>query len=370
MRSSGAQVHKQMNDLEAAFRRLEKDDRVLAENKAEITKFANTWLAKGFTKIRIVKLLYLTRYLAAYLGKPFRTASKEDIMELIGKIEMHGYSDSTKHDFKVILKMFYRWLLGDDESVPKVVSWLKPRMKNGIHKLPEELLTEEDVQKMADAANNLRDKALVLSLYESGCRIGEITSLKLKNVQFDQHGAILRVTGKTGDRRVRIITSTKAIQQWIEMHPYKADPESWLWPSRATNYHKNETAHHRSFYKVLVDLAAKAGIKKKIYPHLFRHSRATALANKLTEAQMKEHFGWTQSSGMASVYVHLSGRNVDDALLAIQEKKTTDKVDAAVPIMTITETEAQPSENDLKIMLGNPEFKRFLMQKIVEYKQV
>jgi integrase/recombinase XerD len=37
----------------------------------------------------------------------------------------------------------------------------------------------------------------------------------------------------------------------------------------------------------------------------------------LTEAQMKEIFGWTQSSDMAAIYVHLSGRDVDDALLKL-----------------------------------------------------
>jgi integrase len=36
--------------------------------------------------------------------------------------------------------------------------------------------------------------------------------------------------------------------------------------------------------------------RARIDGHSFRHSRATWLANKLTEAQMKEHFGWTQSS--------------------------------------------------------------------------
>lgn len=43
--------------------------------------------------------------------------------------------------------------------------------------------------------------------------------------------------------------------------------------------------------------------------------RATYLANFLTDAQMKEYFGWQQGSKMAAVYVHLSGRDVDNALL-------------------------------------------------------
>jgi integrase/recombinase XerD len=46
-----------------------------------------------------------------------------------------------------------------------------------------------------------------------------------------------------------------------------------------------------------------------------RHTRATELANILTEAQMKEHLGWVPGSDMPSTHVHLSGRDVDGAIL-------------------------------------------------------
>jgi hypothetical protein len=65
----------------------------------------------------------------------------------------------------------------------------------------------------------------------------------------------------------------------------------------------------------LKKISKKAGINKKIHPHLFRHSRCTYMANYLTEAQMNAYFVWVQGSGMPSVYVHLSGRDVDDAVL-------------------------------------------------------
>ena len=55
-------------------------------------------------------------------------------------------------------------------------------------------------------------------------------------------------------------------------------------------------------------------MNKHVHPHLLRHSRATHLANILTEAQMREYFGWTKSSDMPEIYVHLSGRDVDDTL--------------------------------------------------------
>ena len=67
--------------------------------------------------------------------------------------------------------------------------------------------------------------------------------------------------------------------------------------------------------KVIKESFKGAGINKRVYPHLFRHSRATIMASHLTEFQMNQYFGWIQGSKMASTYVHLSGRDLDNALL-------------------------------------------------------
>jgi len=64
-------------------------------------------------------------------------------------------------------------------------------------------------------------------------------------------------------------------------------------------------------------IAERAGLPDGISPHSFRHARATHLASDLTEAQMKVLFGWTGESDMPARYVHLSGKDVDSALLRI-----------------------------------------------------
>ncbi len=306
--------------LESALEKLENEPKINQKNKKDIVSFSRVRLAKGSSHGRVAKVIYCMEYWAKWVKKPFKEATKDDLVMAVGELENTELAEHTRYDLKIVLKMFYKWLEGNDEVMPSKIVWLKPKLKNKKHKLPEELLTEDEVLKLVEAAGNPRDKAFILMIYESGCRIGEILTLRMKNIGFDEYGAILRVNGKTGDRRVRIISSAPALASWMELHPSGKDPEAMLWHStwRNSKKKKPQNLSHGTVYTLLKEYATKAGIKKRIYPHLFRHSRATALANKLTESQMKEHFGWVQGSEMAATYVHLSGRDVDNALLKLQ----------------------------------------------------
>jgi hypothetical protein len=61
----------------------------------------------------------------------------------------------------------------------------------------------------------------------------------------------------------------------------------------------------------------KAGIQKRPRLYILRHSRATHLANKLTEAQMCSYFGWQLGTKVVQRYIHLAGVRTDDALLEL-----------------------------------------------------
>ena len=159
--------------LEGAIDKVKKLETICEEDKQAIISFSKVRLAKGSSHGRVAKVVYCMRLLATWLKKPFRQATKDDLIALVGELEGNDhYAEYTKYDYKIVLKMFYKWLLGNDEEFPSVIKWLKPDLKNESHKLPEELLTEDEVLKIAEAAENPRDKAIVLVLYEAGCRIG------------------------------------------------------------------------------------------------------------------------------------------------------------------------------------------------------
>lgn len=304
--------------LETRLESLRNDKSVIPANKKLILEFDSYIASIGLGRLRRLKYLGNLSWFSRNFGKPFAKVTKKDLLELVGKVETSDLKAWTKADRKILIKRFFKWFKGNDEDYPDEVRWIKCHVKERLVKLPEELISEDEIKRMADAATKPRDKAMIQVLYESGCRIMELLTIQLKNVEFDDFGAIIRVTGKTGDRRIRLVASAPALALWMDFHPYKDDPEAYLW-SRYLDRKAMDTLplHYSVTKRIICDVAVKAGIKKKITPHLFRHSRATALANKLTEAQMKEYFGWVQGSDMASVYVHLSGRDVDNAILDV-----------------------------------------------------
>jgi integrase len=320
------EIHNYERKIASVLKRIEGSN-ISVEDKQLLSEFHKECTINGLSKARISKYFDVLGRIALWFNKPFQKVIKEDIMNLIQRVESSDYSEWTKHDYKVILKIFYRWLKRT-EDYPEEVKWIKASFRSSSI-LPEEILTEDDIKKLVESAFSLRDKAFILVLYESGCRIGEILSLRIRNVQFDNYGAVLLVSGKTGDRRVRIIASAPKLSAWLENHPLGDNVDAPLWViSGARN--RNNIFSYGAAKAMLKDVAKRAGIKKRVYPHLFRHSRATFLANFLTEAQLKQHFGWVQASDMASTYVHLSGRDVDNALLKLQGVKTVSQEKEAI----------------------------------------
>ena len=92
---------------------------VCDENKQAIVSFSKVRLAKGSSHGRVAKIVYCLRFLAHWLKKPYSQATKDDLIGLIGDLESNtNYSENTKHDYKIVLKMFYKWLKGNDEVAP------------------------------------------------------------------------------------------------------------------------------------------------------------------------------------------------------------------------------------------------------------
>ena len=325
-----------------------KNSSLSKRNKQIILKFRDNCSLLGIGLPRTVRYIGVLKYLAELLKKDFDKANREDIMRVVGIINEHPkYSAWTKVTYKKILKRFYKWLRDTDESPPEV-KWIKADLKRCEKKLPGDgdLLTEQDVKKIIDTANKPRDKAFVSLLYESGCRIGEIASIQIKDVKFDDYGATINVQGKTGSRIIRVISSVPYLATWIQNHNLKHDKTAPLWICIGGK-NGNNMMSYSNFRNLLQRLFDTAKIKKRFNPHIFRHSRATFLANHLTEFQMNQYFGWVQGSDMPSTYVHMSGKRIEDSILELHglKKASGKKQESLKPLVCPRCDTLNPNDN-------------------------
>jgi len=322
-------VHKIDSKMEKALENIEKSG-ISKPDKEIIMEFYEYGFTIGLGKQRILKYLYTLFRLSQWMEVPFDKAEKKDIVKVVRKIEMKDYSEWTKKDYKIVIKRFYKWLNGNDEEYPDKVKWIKTTFRKNKRKIPEDLITKQELEKMIRVANHSRDRALVSLLYESGFRIAEALNLRIKDIKFDEIGAKIIGNGKTGMRKIRLISSVPYLSAWVEHHPFRDEPDAPLWLKIGAT-RKDEIICYNNARKIIKTLAKKANIKKRIHPHLFRHSRATELAIHLTDAQMDQYFGWAQGSNMPSTYVHLSGSDLEDSILKINGlKKEEREQDVAV----------------------------------------
>ncbi len=157
--------------------------------------------------------------------------------------------------------------------------------------------------------------------YESGTRPGELLSLRIKHVKFDNFGAVIHVDGKTGPRPVRLVRSTPNLAAWMDVHPFKENPEAPLWIILdRTKY--GEPVNWATARAILMRACERAKLRKQVNLKLFRHSEATNSAMYFNEAQMRMRHGWTPNSKMPANYVHLVNADVDEAYLKHHGIKT------------------------------------------------
>lgn len=273
------------------------------------------WALEGQTLASRINKAYKMRDLGRFLKtKPYERASRDDVQAYLAhkatKLSPLGLAG-----VKQFLKSFYKDLLTPEETDhPPVVSWIRLPNPFKSTKLPQDLLTLDEVKQLAAATTHPRDKALVMVLYESAARVSEIINLRVGDVEFDEYTVRISLRGKTGERKARLIESEPDLRAWLNQHPLRQDRGSPLWLSWG-HQNKYKPLMYDGIWHVIREAAKVAGVKKRVHAHLFRHSRLTQLAKDFSPAELAVLAGWTGGTQMTKIYVHLSGDDVDRKLL-------------------------------------------------------
>lgn len=293
---------------------IEESEEILERNKELIHDYKQDQVLNGLSPATLLRNTQRLKIVAQEAEKPYDEMDKSDVKDLIVWVHDQDYTEETVDTYKTVIKSFWSWLkdAGRDES-PVEVRWIQ--LSNGSGNgdtLPKDLLTKEDVENQANAAKNPRDKAFIYLLYESGARIGELIDLTVGDIEDRKHGKKITIDGKTGARRLPLVESVPHLNNWLNKHP-NPEKDAPLWCKIQQGSGDDQLGYRYIREKILKKNMDRADIEKPSNPHHYRHSRASFLANEMTEAQLCEWFGWVQGSDVPSKYVHLSGRDIDNA---------------------------------------------------------
>jgi len=283
------------------------------------------WSGKKLGKARIGKLLTHLRILAGILDKDFDYIDKGDVKRLLIEIDADpNKGEWTQRDYRVALRKFVTWMreehgyppdYPDREHLIEILPMIRfPLEVSKIHintpnhlRPPESILDSKELEYLMDAALNLRDKAFFANMEELGPRIGGIGSRQLKHIVFDKSGALVTMSDKTmHNEPVRLVSSASYLRQWIDVHPFKDNPEAPLWINLeklpemvALDYNGframiNRTVKRHNKLAPSKDLPL---ITKKISTHIFRYYAQTRdERNKVPRTIMCRQRGWSPTS--------------------------------------------------------------------------
>lgn len=227
---------------------------------------------------------------------------KDDIKDYLGAI-FSEVAATSLHRKIAAIRHFYMLLKKREIIEENPTLTLTGPKKSGI--LPG-ALSREEMEKLidfpyGDELKGLRDRAIIELLYSSGVRVGELVSLKMKNL--DMRNKVLNVMGK--GKKERMLPVTKQAIDSIDTYLTKREggktPDSIIFCNL-----KGIGLTERGVQYIIDKIARACGIYRKITPHMLRHSFATHFLENGMNLRYLQHLLGHSNLSTTEIYTHLS----------------------------------------------------------------
>jgi integrase/recombinase XerD len=267
-------------------RELEKGYRSCPEEflrKLEIKKYAlNT--AKTYIN-------FFENFINHYSEKSLESIDENDIRNylqlLVQKDRSHSYLNQTVNS----IKFYYEVVMGMPN---RFYSIERPRPE---HKLPK-VISKQEVASLINCTPNIKHRCIISLLYSAGLRRGELLNLKLEDID-SKRMLINIISGKGGKDRVTLLSLTVLNELRQYFKEYR--PEKYLFEG-AVGHPYSST----SVLAIIKKSSKRAGLKKRITPHMLRHSFATHLLEDGADLRYIQSLLGHSSSKTTEIYTQVT----------------------------------------------------------------
>ena len=240
-------------------------------NEEFLEMFLTAKKIEGCSERTIKYYRMTTNHLLGYLKEPIRKVTTETMRQyLVDYQKINNCGKTTVDNIRRNISSFFSWLEEEDYI-------LKSPMRR-IHKIKtkktvKNIISDEEIERLRDSCDNIRDTPMVDLLYSTGIRVGELVRLNREDINFSERECV--VFGK-GDKERRVYFDAKAKIHLEEYLQSRTDTNPALFVTLDQPYDRLKIS---GVEIRLRQLGRKLKIEK-IHPHKFRRTMATRAIDK------------------------------------------------------------------------------------------
>lgn len=264
-------------------------------------------LAKNTQLAYMRDLRLLMKSLQMKADEELLQVSRQQLIAYLVRLKQEGRAASTVARKLASIKAFYRFLTAE-RYIRRNPAEVLEAASRGLH-LPK-VLSVQEVERLLDEPNlgtldGYRDKTMLELLYATGMRVSELVNVPVKNVDMKMQYVI--VMGKGSKERMLPLgrTALHYLEHYLSVvRPQllhgKPDAAAELF---VTGWGGPMTRER--FYEIIVAYGKRAGISKRVTPHMLRHSFATHLLNNGTDLRIVQELLGHADISTTQIYTHL-----------------------------------------------------------------
>ena len=271
-------------------------------NYLEAERNASPYTVRNYT----TDLLGFFEFLKAKGIGSLNEVDKHTLRDYLSQLMEQGFVKASIARKLSAIRSFYRYLLREEIiSTSPVATTSSPKLDR---RLPS-FLTVEEILRLLEAPDlstpqGQRDRALMELLYASGLRVSELVSLNLEQVELDSRE--IRVWGKGSKERMVLMgePAANALSAYLSQGRPKL-----LGKKRSSALFLNRYGGRlieRRVERILGKYARLAGINKRVYPHLLRHTFATHLLDGGADLRVVQELLGHANLSSTQIYTHVT----------------------------------------------------------------
>lgn len=251
--------------------------------KLELKKYAQNTI--------ITYVSHFELFINHYKNYELAHINEQHIRDYLSYLVKTGRSNSYINQSVNAIKFYYEMVLDMPNRFYEIE---RPRKE---HKLPK-VISKEEVKAIIANTNNINHRCIVELLYSAGLRRSELLHLKINDI--DSKRMLIRINGAKGNKdRFTLLSETVLNDLRVYFKKYK--PEIYLFEGENKGPYSAT-----SVLKIINNACKKANIRKKVSPHVLRHSFATHLLEAGTDLRYIQTLLGHNSPKTTEIYTHVA----------------------------------------------------------------